>query len=172
MKDLIKIGKINSSHGLKGELQLTHWLQHPEKIQTWEAIMIELHPKSFIPFFIESAKSFTQQECIIKLEDINNPEQAKEIGGCNVYASPLVVAPQLIKNDWENLIGFIVTDSTEGLIGQIQEISQGVGQEFIHVLYNGKDVMIPIQNDWIINVNAASKTIEMDLPNGYLEAFA
>jgi 16S rRNA processing protein RimM len=171
MQVYTKVGKINSSHGLKGELQVSHWLQTAADMNAWTAIMIELHPQSYIPYFIQQVKHTTSQDCIIKLEDIDSPEQARDLANCNIYASPLIAIPALIKNDWDALIGYVVKDVNEGVLGQIQDISKGVGQEFLHVLYNGKDIMIPIQDAWITGVHAASKTIEMHLPNGYLEAF-
>jgi ribosomal 30S subunit maturation factor RimM len=31
--------------------------------------------------------------------------------------------------------------------------------------------MIPLQESWIKNINAQTKTIEMELPDGFLEVF-
>jgi 16S rRNA processing protein RimM len=107
----------------------------------------------------------------VLLEGVDSPELAKELLGSNVYASPLVTVKALAKNDWDEVIGYFIRDITMGAIGQIQDVSQGVGQEFFELKFNGKDIMIPLQESWIKNINAQTKTIEMELPDGFLEVF-
>jgi 16S rRNA processing protein RimM len=171
MQSLIKIGKINTSHGLKGEVQISHYLEDASEINTWKAIMIELHKDSFIPFFIEQIKHTSKQECIVKLEEVNNPEEAKDIAGCNVYASPLVQVKALLKSDWDDIIGFDIHDKTEGNLGNISHVSEAAGQQFFHVQNANKEMLIPIQQQWIVDVNPIKKVITVELPNGFIEVF-
>jgi ribosomal 30S subunit maturation factor RimM len=42
MKSLTKIGKIQSTHGLKGELVVSHLLKDAAEMKDWEALMLEL----------------------------------------------------------------------------------------------------------------------------------
>jgi 16S rRNA processing protein RimM len=171
MKSLTKIGKIQSTHGLKGELVVSHLLKDAAEMKDWEALMLELNKDSFIPYFLQSFKKINHAEILVLLEGVDSPELAKELLGSNVYASPLVTVKALTKNDWDEVIGYFIRDITMGAIGQIQDVSQGVGQEFFELKFNGKDIMIPLQESWIKNINAQTKTIEMELPDGFLEVF-
>jgi 16S rRNA processing protein RimM len=170
-KALTRVGQIQSTHGLKGELVIGHYLQDANEMKDWEALMVELHTDSYIPYFISSFKKMNNSEILLLFDDIQNPELAKELLGCNVYASPLVTVKALIKKDWDDIIGFAISEKTTGLIGNIIEVSQGVGQQFFHVQNGEKEMMIPIQEQWIINVNADKKVITMDLPEGFVEVF-
>ena len=79
------IGKVTGIHGLKGEVTFSHQLKRNTRFSQWDCLMVELNPGSFIPFFIESIKSIANDECICKLEEINNRDEAKLILNKFVY---------------------------------------------------------------------------------------
>jgi 16S rRNA processing protein RimM len=171
IKALTRIGQIQSTHGLKGELVIGHYLQNANEMKDWEALMVELYKDSFVPYFILSVKQLNKSEILVLFDEVQSPELAKELLGCNVYASPLISVNALIKNDWDDIIGFSISEKTTGRIGVILEVSQGVGQQFFHVQNGEKEMMIPIQEQWITNVDAEKKVITMDLPDGFVEVF-
>ena len=73
------IGKITSAHGVKGDIVLSHQLPLDFDTNLLDAIMIELNPKSYIPFFIKEMKETHDDEMVLTLEEIDNRDDAKKI---------------------------------------------------------------------------------------------
>ena len=77
--EYFKIGKFVTVHGLTGELLLKHSFGKKTSLKGLQAIFIEEKKDSFIPWFIESAKSKNEEETYIKLEGIDTREAAAKL---------------------------------------------------------------------------------------------
>jgi 16S rRNA processing protein RimM len=170
LKGLTKIGKVTSTHGVKGELVVVHDLTNPKEMLKWEALMLEINKDSFIPFFIEQIKIISEESVLIKFEDVAHIEDARKITNTNAYCSPLIEVKSLRKNENEALIGFIIKHN-DNIIGTIKDMVDNKGQELFVLDYNGQELLIPIHQSFIKDVLPKTKTIVVDLPEGYLEAF-
>ncbi len=162
------IGKITGIHGLKGEITFSHQLKKNTKFTQWDCLMIELNPGSFIPFFIESIKSIATDECICKLEEINNRDEAKIILNKFVYASINYTVEANATNNLQQYLGYMVYDGDEK-IGEIIEAIENKMNNMFLVNYNGKEVMVPSQHDFIASTDSKKKIIYMNLPEGLLD---
>jgi 16S rRNA processing protein RimM len=167
--ELSKIGKIESTHGLQGDLVISHLFTDKNEINNCNALMIELNTNSFIPYFIESIKSIQTNHFVCKIEDINTPEQAKEYIGLNVYASPYQKIKSAIKNNWNDMIGYALAENSN-VIGTIESVINIKGTDYWQLTYNNNELLIPIIESWIIDVKA--NEIRINLPDGYLESFS
>jgi 16S rRNA processing protein RimM len=54
-------------------------------------------------------------------------------------------------------------------IGVISEIEEYPQQEMATINYNKKDILIPLNEQFIIKLDNKKKVIEMELPEGLLE---
>jgi 16S rRNA processing protein RimM len=167
---LVKIGKVNSTHGVKGEVTITHLLSDVKEFKSWPAVMIEIMQGSFIPYFIESYKVLGGSELLVKFDDIHSKETARDITGCNIYASPLVTVKSLIQNQWTDIIGYAILNNNI-VVGNVAEVTAGVGQDYFKILNKDKEILIPIQDTFIKNIDAVTQQIFLELPEGFLEIF-
>ncbi len=168
----IEVGKVHGTHGVHGQIVISHMLSNPTEFMDWTALMIETTPESFIPYFIESSKQISDSEFVCTLEGINSPEQAKLICNCKIFASPLVTVKSMQVNEWQQIIGFTVTEKNGTSIGNILQVVNGVGQQYFEISYQESTMLIPIEQSWIIDVNSTTKKITIDLPDGYIDAFS
>lgn len=163
-----QIGKITGAHGVHGEISFIHQLNPKSRFNQWDCLMVELNPGSFIPFFIESIKSIADDECICKLEEIHNREEAKVLGGKNIYASPNYNIQLKVENKLSKYKGYIVFEN-EIMIGEIIDTVEGNMNDMFLVVYQGKEILLPAQKNLMLNINTTNKTIQLHIPEGLLD---
>ncbi len=165
---MIRIGKIAATHGLQGDIVLAHILDKKGWLKKNEVLFLELNKGSFIPFFVVQIKADKEEECVLKLEDITTIEAAKKLIGKQVYVEDAILEKQ--KTDTPLLwTGFTIIDRKQGEIGTIKEVMQTAHQWLASVNYNGRDVLIPLVPEMILDLNVRNNYIRMDLPEGLLD---
>ena len=69
---------------------------------------------------------------------------------------------------YEQYVNYIIEDKTHGSLGKIEEIIEYPQQEMAAISIKEKEVLIPLNEQLIINIDDGTKTISMDLPDGLL----
>jgi len=163
------IGKITSVHGVKGDIVLSHQLPLDFDTDLLDAIMIELNPNSFIPFFIKAKKETHDDEMILTLEEIDNREEAKKILNKNVFAPPNLTIEINNGNRWTDLIGFDLYDQNKLEIGKIADVYINGEQILLAVNYKEDEILIPISDELILANEPKQKKITLEIADGLLE---
>ena len=163
------IGKIIGTHGVKGLVVLEHQLTGELQQNSWDALLIELLPESRIPFFIESVKKQSNTSLLIKLEEINSPEDAKEILQKQVYLSPNAEPLEsTLTTQADNYIGYTLFDKERelGIIDNI--LNPRTNPLFILFEHGENETLIPANKELIISVDSDKKQVIADLPEGLI----
>ncbi len=163
------IGKITSVHGVKGDIVLSHQLPLDFDTDLLDAIMIELNPNSFIPFFIKEKKETHDDEMLLTLEEIDNREEAKKILNKNVFAPPTLKIEIKNGNRWTDLIGFSLYDQNNLEIGKIADVYINGDQILLAVNYKEDEILIPISDELILANEPKQKKITLEIADGLLE---
>jgi len=61
-----------------------------------------------------------------------------------------------------------VQDKTHGVLGEIKEIIEYPQQEMAAIIIKEKEVLIPLNEQLILEIDEEKKLISMDLPEGLL----
>lgn len=164
---MIRIGKIAGTHGLKGDLLLSHMLESGW-LKKEIPLFLTLHRDTHIPFFLESLHEVDDTTYRIKLEDINTMEAARAIIGKQVLVAEEFVklTPDVSPLLW---IGFAIHDKELGDVGALKDVFQTAHQWLGELDYQGREVLIPLVPQTILKLDAKKKKIYMDLPAGLLE---
>jgi len=165
---MIRIGKIVATHGLAGDVILTHILNKKNWLKKDDALFLELHKGSFIPFFVTNVRATQEEECILRFEDITSVEAAKKLVGRSVY-SEAAISQQRDADTPLLWVGYTIVDRKLGAIGVIDDVIQTAHQWLAQVQYNGKEVLIPLIAEMLRSAHPPTKTIQMELPDGLLE---
>ena len=163
------IGKITSAHGVKGDIILSHQLPLDFDTDLLDTIMIELNPKSYIPFFIKEKKETHDDEMILTLEEIDNREEAKKILNKNVFAPPTLKIEINNGNQWTDLIGFRLYDQNKLEIGKIEDVYINGQQILLVVQYKNDEILVPISDELILENDSKLKKITLEIADGLLE---
>jgi 16S rRNA processing protein RimM len=162
-----KLGQIVKAHGLKGEIVAELDVDHPEQFKKLESVFLEINQK-LIPFFIEGI-SILKSKAILKFEDIEKIEDTKPLLKKILYL-PLDLLPESDDDDnYDQIIGFKVKDNNLGELGIVKDILERAGQDLIVMDYQEKEVLIPIDDSIILEVDETNKMLLVDLPDGLLD---
>lgn len=161
------IGKITGSHGVRGDVVFEHKMDGSIDTSGWDALMIELLPGSRIPFFIEKIKLQSVTSYLVKFEEINSPEEAKDILQLDVYLSPNVKRESIeVKTSSDSYIGFALFDN-ETKVGIIDNIlNPNANPLFIINEDKENELLIPANKELIVKVDFDNKKLITDLPEG------
>lgn len=164
--ELIKIGKVLKTHGYKGHLKIFIEEFYMADFKEMNAIFINQ-----LPYFIVSKDINSATQAIILLEDIDNKEKAHPLQNATLFAKDDDIIEIYEEESYDDLVGFIITDKTIGLIGEIAQVIELPHQFLAQVFIDKKEILIPLNDDFILEINEDKKTIDMQLPDGLLEIF-
>lgn len=167
--DCYLLGHLIKTHGLRGELTAHFDVDFPEEYQELESVFVDQNGK-LVPFFIESI-SIQGSKVLIAFEDVEDIDTASQFVGSSLYL-PLENLPPLPdgKYYFHQLIGLTLYHN-ESVIGEVKELYDLPNNRLIGVDHNGTEILIPLTEEIIRDVNLADEKISASLPEGLLEVF-
>ena len=166
---MVRIGKIAATRGLQGAVVLTHVVGSAGWVKEGLALFIELRKDSRIPYFIQMVERAGEEDCVVMLEDVAGIEAARPLVGKAVYVESTVLEKGADEKSPLRWIGYKLVDKTLGGIGQIEDVMQAGPQWLAQIKRGEKEVLIPLVEAFIIEVNSRNKYVRMDLPDGLLD---
>lgn len=165
------VGKVVKKFSFKGELLVKLDTDEPEQFLGMESVFVEQH-KNLIPFFIEHSSLHKSTLLRVQFEDCYTDEAATDLVGKLLYL-PLEKLPVLEGNKfyYHEIIGFSVEDANFGPVGIITGVNDHTAQHLFMVDRDGKEILIPINDSFIKEVNRAQKTIFMEVPDGLIALY-
>lgn len=168
--DYISVGKLIKPHKLGGAFRfmLSRTLKSNRRFP--KHFML-LHKGSYLPYFVESLELTGLNEGLLKLEEINTPEAARNFSGSELYLAENEVKNLFTKNaeTLDFLIGYIAVDEVTGELGPIGEIMETPAQVLATIRHAGREVIVPLVDDFIVAINKRKKQIVLKLPEGILD---
>lgn len=152
---MIPAAKILKSNGIQGDLLIGLLDVSIEEISTNEPVFVEFDGLP-VPFFIESITQRGTSRAIIHLTDIDSLQDAEEVVGRQI-----LLDAEFEEEDDEDFTGWSLYDK-ERLVGTVTGFEDIPGNPCLDVA----GVLIPLHEDFIIEVNPSSKCLVMDLPEG------
>lgn len=170
-EDCFYLGKIAKKFSFKGEVLLYLDTDEPELYEDLESVLVEIN-KNLIPFFIDNASLHKNDFLRVKFEEVDSEEEAESIIGCEIYL-PLSMLPKLEGNKFyfHEVIGFEIEDKRVGVFGKIVSINDSTAQPLFEVLNGEKEILIPMIDHFIIEIDRKNKKVIMDLPEGLIEMY-
>ena len=164
-EEVYHIGKLGKTHGVKGEIS---FLFDDDVFDRIDADYLILKIDGIlVPFFIEEYRFKSDANAIVKFEDIDTQERARELTGCEVYFPRELADTDENSIAWAAIVGFdIIEAESEKTIGRIASVDDTT----INILFELEDGrLIPASEDLITAVNQQAHTISMHLPAGLLD---
>lgn len=165
------LGKIVKKYSFKGELLAKLDTDEPNLYENLDAIFIDLRG-NLVPFFIESSQLHKSDLLRVKFEDVDTEADAEALIKAELYL-PLELLPKLEGNKFyfHEVIGFIIKDSNFGEVGTIIAINDSTAQALFEIDRNGTEILIPMNDEFIVNVDRKAKVIEVETPEGLIDLY-
>lgn len=169
-KDLFYFGKILKPKGYKGELKITLDVDDPSRYENLDAIFVERR-RELIPFIINNI-ALEGRKATLKLEGIDDEEAAEDLSGCATYL-PISLLPELGGNNFyfHEVEGFGITDIRSKKRGKLIRIIDLPSNPLFEVDFEGKEVLVPINDEIINKVDRKKKVIEVEVPEGLIDIY-
>lgn len=164
-----QIGFIQKTHGVKGELTLA--LIEDVDYQALEVDFLYLDiDKGLVPFYVESYRIKSTKNVLIKLESIDTENRANELSGIAVFINSEQLRNQTQLND-ADFLGYQVFDKNKGYIGLINAVLEITNNPLFSLDFEGKEILFPINPDFIIAIDDTKKMVQVDLPEGLIDLY-
>jgi len=166
---LINIGFISKPSGFKGDLLFAFDNDDAEEYTSAKFFFIELEGKP-VPFLAENIK-LNGTSLIVKLQDVNTEEEAKKLTGKKLSIEKSAASHSEDELDWYELIGYQIIENTYGALGMIEHIEETTQQLIAKCTVEGKEVLFPLHEDFILEIDDEKKLLRIDLPEGLLDIY-
>jgi 16S rRNA processing protein RimM len=164
----ILLGKITKIHGYEGAVNIRLERNFSDNIPELESVYIEIDGRP-VPFFINYSDQPDIYALRIKFEDYESAESVKEFVGCKVFLTESA-GSEIPVEDPNTIINFHVLSEDDILIGEIIEIIKNPGQLLLNIkTRQGKEILLPLHEDLIIEINTKNNIIKMIIPGGIFD---
>lgn len=170
MRPMIRIGKIVATHGVNGALILKHVVGNSIWMHKDNILFIELRKDSYVPYFVKEARATGDEEYIVNVEDTDTVEAAKKLVGKQVYVKEDILQGKADSSPllW---IGFSMVDKKLGALGVIEDVMQTGAQWLAKIQVNNKEVLVPLVDELVLDVNIKNRFVRVELPDGLIELY-
>lgn len=170
-EDCFYLGTIVKKFSFKGELLAKLDTDEPEYYENLESVFVALG-NNLVPFFIEKSSLQKSNLLRLKFEDVNTESEANHLLKCELYL-PLKLLPKLEGNKFyfHEIVGFTMEDENYGLVGTIKGVNDSTAQALFEVEKDGKEILIPMNDEFIVEVNKKAKKITVKTPEGLIDLY-
>ena len=168
-KDLVLIGKIVGTHGLKGTSKIQPYAESLEIFKSGTALLVSSPDGSENRYEIDWIKPHSRG-ALLALKEITGCDQAKSLIGAELYIEKAEL-PKLEPGTyyWFDLIGVNVYTSDDRCIGRIDSIIE-TGANDVYIVKNAdKEILIPALESVVRSIDIESKIMRVELPEGLEE---
>jgi 16S rRNA processing protein RimM len=170
-EDCFYLGKIVRKHSFRGGVVAKLDTDEPELYQNLESIFVLLN-NNLVPFFIDQILLQKGNQLRLKFEDVDSEADANAIMGAGLYL-PLEFLPKLKGNKFyfHEIVNFEIEDVNFGLFGVIKRVNDRSAQPLFEIDFNGKEIFVPMIDDFIKKVDRKNKKILVETPEGLIDLY-
>lgn len=169
MEDLLQVGAITQTHGLRGEVKVFPTTDDAKRFKKLKEVILDTGKEKMV-LEIESVKFF-KQFVILKFkgfDDINDIESYK---GKSLYVTR-ENAVKLKKDEYfiADLIGIKVYDENEEYLGVLKDvIVTGANDVYDIALEDGRSLLLPAIKQCVLEVDMGQHQMKVHVLEGLLD---
>ncbi|MCX6233885.1 MAG: ribosome maturation factor RimM [Bacteroidetes bacterium] len=169
--DCLCVGRILKTTGYQGEMIFLLHVDDIEKFINIEYVFIDMDDE-LVPFYIHEMTLRDGHTAIVKLDDIDSLEQARNLQNRELYLPSKTLSP--LKNEGyiiTDVVGYSISDKRLGDIGIIHSLIHLPEQTLFSIVYKKKEILIPAVEEIIVEIDHAKKHVTVDAPEGLIEIY-
>lgn len=173
MEKYVSIGFTKKTYGTKGELKMKIEEKYVEDFFKASVVFLLISGKK-VPFFIENVRF--GNALLAKFEDLDSLQDAQSITSKEVFLREKDIVKEEDRQlevietlEYKKYESYMICDERVGELGEILEVLEYPQQEMALINYNEKEILIPLSEGLIEEIDEKGKKIRMNLPEGLLE---
>ena len=170
-EDCFYLGKIVKKYSFKGEVLAKLDTDDPELYKELESVFVAMG-NNLVPFFIERASLHKDTLLRMKLEEVDSEAEADRLMRAELYL-PLEMLPELDDDQFyfHEVIGYQIEDERYGLVGVLEGVNDNTAQALLEIDRDGKQVLSPLNDEFIVKVDRDNKKIIVRTPEGLIDLY-
>lgn len=167
MKQYLEVGKLNNTHGIKGELKLTLWCDDIDYLKQFKTLYLDDKGKKAVNVIsVRPQKNLA----IIRLEGVDTIEKAEELKGKLLYCNRDDAEIDEDANYIADIIGCYVVDiDTEEEYGKVVDVLNYGSCDIYDTESWGKHTLIPATPDIVKEINTEYQVIRIKKMKGLFD---
>lgn len=169
MEELLQVGVIASTHGIRGEVKVFPTTDDPQRFKRLKEVLLDTG-KERIPLGIESVKFF-KQFVILKFKGFDNINDIEKYRQKSLYVTR-ANAVHLGQDEYfiADLTGLRVRDEDGTQIGVLQSVLEtGANDVYVIALDDGRELLLPAIKQCVLEVDVAAGYIRIHILDGLLD---
>ena len=170
MEDLLQVGVITTTHGVRGEVKVFPTTDDPARFKKLKNVVLDTG-KELIDLEVAGVKFFKNM-VIVKFKGIDNINDVEKYRKKSLYVTR-ENAVKLKKNEYfiADLIGLSVIREDNGeVLGELTDVLQTGANDVYEVkMEDGKEVLLPAIRECIKNVDLQKGEITVHVMKGLLD---
>lgn len=166
MKQYLELGRVNNTHGLKGEVKCTLWVDDISFVKQLKKVYLDEKGTALTLVSARPQKNIG----ILKFAEITTVEQAEELKGKTIYCNR---DEAVIDDDAyyiADLIGCEVVDSDNGnSFGKIVDVQNYGSCDIYDVVKDKKHYLVPATPDIIVTIDTQSQLVKIKPMKGLFD---
>lgn len=172
----LPVGKFTKLYGTEGEVVANLYDRFPADYDSEEPLFVSINSLT-VPLFISS---FVRRGrgAVIAIDDYDTPRRSEELLGREFYATNPDAEVATFDgeddeswSDMEELLGWRVTFVGRKEEGEIVGYNDDEINPLFEVEVDGKDVYVPVVDEFIRKISRRKREIKFHLPDGLLELY-
>ncbi|MDO4275623.1 MAG: ribosome maturation factor RimM [Eubacteriales bacterium] len=168
MEDLLKVGVITTTHGVRGEVKVFPTTDSAERFLDLEYVLLDTG-KELRKLEIQNVKFF-KNLAILKFQDIDNINDIEMYKGRDLWI-PREEAQELAEDEYyvADLLGMEVVLEDGSPFGTLKDVMEtGANDVYVVTAKDGKEVLLPAIKECILKVDVEKNTMTVHLMKGLI----
>lgn len=164
--DLLEVGKIVNTHGLRGEVKVVPWTDYPEVFEDIETVYIK--KKSDFERLDIAGIKYQKNNLIIRFAQLKDINEAEKYKNRVLYAerTSLGELPEGVYYI-ADLIGLDVVKEDGEKVGVISDVFNTGSNDIYEVKREGqKNLLLPVIDDVVLNIDVENKKVTVRMMEG------
>ena len=169
MEDLLQVGIITSTHGVRGEVKVYPTTDDPRRFRRLKEVVLDTG-KEKMNLEIEGVKFF-KQFVILKFKGLDNINDIEKYRQKSLYVTRKN-AVRLQRDEYfiVDLIGLKVQDEDGKELGTVKDVIETGANDVYEVeMADGKSLLLPAIKQCILNVDVENGTMQVYVLEGLLD---
>lgn len=168
MEQLLQVGIISSTHGVRGEFKVFPTTDDVKRFKKLKEVLLYTG-KEYREMQIESVKFF-KQFAIIKFKGCDNIDDIIKYKGMGLYVTR-ENAVRLGKDEYfiADLIGMQVENEDGSFRGILKDVLETGANDVYIIQWQGREVMVPAIKECILSVDMEKNEMKVHLLDGLLD---
>lgn len=164
--DLLEVGKIVNTHGLRGEVKVVPWTDYPEVFEDIETVYVK--KKSDYERLDIGGIKYQKNNLIIRFAQLKDINEAEKYKNKVLYAEREALG-ELPEGVYyiADLIGLDVVKEDGEKVGVIADVFNTGSNDIYEVKRDGqKNLLLPVIDDVVLNIDIENKKVTVRMMEG------